>query len=193
MSKATELKLHLQPGQVYRRNDLEKWSNAVDRHLQELQDDGTLKKVAKGMYYYPTETAFGQAPPSDDALVRSFLKDDRFLVTSPNDYNKLGLGTTQLYNKAVVYNHKRHGELRLGNRFYSFQRKPHFPKKVSPEFLLVDLVNNVDSIAEDKTAVLHKVKKKVSEMNVHQLKQAVRDYGNLRTKRFFAPILGGNK
>jgi hypothetical protein len=37
----------------------------------------------------------------------------RFLLTSPNAYNTLGVGTTQLYDKTVVYNHKRHGHFML--------------------------------------------------------------------------------
>ncbi|RYG31935.1 hypothetical protein EON81_21775, partial [bacterium] len=41
-------------------------------------------------------------------------QDNRFLVTSPNAYNTLGVGTTQLYNKKTVYNHKRHGNFTLG-------------------------------------------------------------------------------
>ena len=122
MMKVSELKSHLEPGRVYRRHDLEKWSNAVDRHLHELQQDGTLKKVAAGMYYYPKKGTFGEVPPSEHNLIRAFLKDDRFLLTTPNDYNKLGVGTTQLYNKTVVYNHKRHGEIKLGNRVFSFQQ-----------------------------------------------------------------------
>jgi hypothetical protein len=42
-------------------------------------------------------------PPAEETLIRSFLKDDRFLLTSPNVYNSLGIGTTQLYNKQLVY------------------------------------------------------------------------------------------
>lgn len=41
--------------------------------------------------------------------MRNRLKDARFLLTSPNAYNGLGVGTTQLYARAVVYNHKGHG------------------------------------------------------------------------------------
>ncbi len=76
MSKVEELKMHLQPGQVYRRADLEQWSNAVDRHLEKLLETGTLQKVAVGMYYYPRSTVFGPAPPDDNAMVAAFLKDD---------------------------------------------------------------------------------------------------------------------
>lgn len=185
MTQVAELKSHLEVGHVYRRNDLEKWSNAVDRHLQELQDDGTLQKVAPGLYYYPKVSAFGITPPDDKELVRGFLKDERFLLTSPNDYNKLGVGTTQLYNKLVVYNHKRHGDFKLGGRHFSFQRKPHFPEKVTTEFLLVDLVNNLDHLAEDQATVLERVKEKVLRMHNENLNTAVMLYGSVKTKKIF--------
>ena len=61
------------------------WSNAVDRHLLALVKEGTLQKLSAGLYYYPKESAFGLTHPEEDLLVRSFLKDDYFLVTSPND------------------------------------------------------------------------------------------------------------
>lgn len=186
MTQVAELKSHLEAGRLYRRNDLEKWSNAVDRHLQMLQEDGTLQKVAPGLYYYPKISAFGKTPPDDKELVRGFLKDERFLLTSPNDYNKLGVGTTQLYNKLVVYNHKRHGDFKLGNRNFTFQRKPHFPEKVTTEFLLVDLVNNLDNLAEDQAAVLERVKEKAVHMNSESLKDAVMQYGSVKTKKLFS-------
>jgi hypothetical protein len=189
MAKAETLKSHLEPGKVYRRGDLKKWSNAVDRHLQELQQEGTLQKVAAGMYYYPRKTVFGLTPPSDYDLVERFLKDKRFLLTSPNDYNNLGVGTTQLYNKVVVYNNKRHGDVKLGNRVFTFWRTPYFPSSVTPEFLLVDLVNNVDNIAEDVPAVLVRVKERAVQIDQDKLKEAVQTYGNAKAKNFFASFL----
>ncbi|MGA8616730.1 MAG: hypothetical protein WB760_34540 [Xanthobacteraceae bacterium] len=189
MTKAQELKRHLRPGQVYRREDLARWSNAVDRHLKQLVGDGTLTKLAGGLYLYPKETAFGKAPPEDDKLVGTFLKDDRFLLASPNAYNSLGVGTTQLYDKTVVYNHKRHGGFVLGGRKFDFRMKPSFPKKVSREFLLIDLVNNLDQLAESRNEVLARVKQKVSTFDVPKLQRAAHAYGNVRTKKFFTDAL----
>lgn len=180
------LKNQLVPGKVYRRNDLEQWSNSVDRHLQELQDDGTIEKVAAGIYYYPKKTAFGKVPPNDKDLVRSFLKDDDFLLTSFNDYNKLQVGTTQLYNRTVVYNHKRHGEVKLGNRSFYFQKKPKFPKKVTEAYLLVDLVNNLENIAEDQRKILSGVKSKAKNLRVEELQHNIKVYGSPKTKRIFS-------
>src|ERR1700732_4798847 len=143
MTKFQELKRRLRPGQVYRREDLTRWSNAVDRHLKQLVEEGTLAKLAGGLYAYSKETVFGKAPPEDEKLVEAFLKDNRFLLASPNAYNSLGVGTTQLYDKTVVYNHKRHGDFLLGGRKFAFRVKASFPKALTRELLLVDLVNNL--------------------------------------------------
>lgn len=189
MSKLKELAKHLKRGDVYRRADLEKWSNAVDRHIGEFLEDGTFQKLAPGLYYYPKLTAFGPTPPEEEKLVRSFLKDDAFLLTSPNAYNVLGVGTTQLYNKRVVYNHKRHGEFELGGRNFFFHLKPRFPKKLTPEFLLVDLVNNLEGLAEDPKEILSKVREKVKTMNQKKLEQNVKTYGNLKARKVFMPLV----
>lgn len=189
MSQLHQLKRQLKQGRVYRRTELANWSKSVDRHLDELVQDGTLQKLSQGLYYFPKESAFGKTPPDENVLVQSFLKDHRFLLTSPNAYNSLGVGTTQLYNERTVYNHKRHGEFKLGNRTFHFKVKPHFPKKVTPEFLLVDLVNNLDSLAEDSNAVLNKVAEKVSEMDGKKLAHSVTEYGSVKTKKIFAPLL----
>jgi hypothetical protein len=185
MTKAQALKKHLRPGQVYRREELARWSNAVDRHLKQLVADGTLRKLSGGLYSYPVNTAFGKAPSEDDKLVCAFLKDDQFLLASPNAYNGLGVGTTQLYDKTLVYNHKRHGDFSLGGRKFAFRRKPAFPKKLSEEFLLVDLVNNLDLLAEDKGQVLARVEEKAKTFDATQLLRAADRYGKVRTKKFF--------
>ena len=88
----------------------------------------------------PKASVLPPAPAADKDVVGAFLKDERFLLASPNAYNTLGLGTTELYDKTVVYNHKRHGEFQLGNRKFAFRVKPRFPKSLTKEFLLVDLV-----------------------------------------------------
>ena len=189
MNRLEELKKHLKRGQVYRRDDLAKWSKSIDRHLDALVEEDTLQKLSQGLYYYPKLSAFGKTPPEEEVLIRSFLKDDRFLLTSPSFYSSLGVGTTQLYNERTVYNHKRHGEFKLGNRKFSFRMKPHFPSKVTKEFLLVDLVNNLETLAEDPTEVLKNVAVKVRTMDTKKLKRYVSQYGNAKTRKTLTPLL----
>jgi len=189
MSKLEELKMQLKRGQVYRRDDLSKWSKSVDRHLDALVEEDTLQKLSQGLYYYPKISTFGKTPPEEEILIRSFLKDDRFLLTSPSNFNSLGVGTTQLYNERIVYNHKRHGEFKFGNRKFSFRIKPHFPSKLSQEFLLVDLVNNLEFLAEDPNEVLKNVALKVRTMDSKKLQRYVSQYSNVRAKKILSPML----
>jgi hypothetical protein len=187
MSKFDQFKAKLRPGQTYRRADLAQWSTAVDRHLKEAVQAGVLTKLAGGLYYAPKQTAFGKAPPEDDTLVATFLKGGPFLLASPNAYN--ALGTTQLHNKTVVYNHKRHGKFALGGRTYDFRMKPAFPKKLTAEFLMVDLVNNLDQLGESADDVLDRVKARLAASDRARVKKAAQSYGSERAKRFFARAL----
>jgi hypothetical protein len=192
MTKAEQLKRHLKPGHAYRRADLARWSTSVDRHLKELVENGTLRKLSGGLYAYPKKTVFGLAPASDEDVVRAFLKDHSFLLASPNAYNGLGVGTTQLYDKTVVYNHKRHGDFRLGNRKFAFRMRPRFPRSLTKEFLLVDLVTNLDQVAEAKDEVLRRVLQRAASSDPRRLQRAVRAYGKERTKKFFGRVLRSN-
>lgn len=179
---------NLKAGNVYRRADLEKWSTSVDRDARELVNKGVLTKLRVGLYYYPKKSTFGDVPAEDKELVRSFLKDNNFLLTSPNVYNSLGLGTTQLYNTVVVYNHKRHGKYKLGGRTFDFKRKYSFPKKLSNEFLFVDLMNNLDQLAEDQDSVKQRISERALDLDKNSLLRDSEKYGKVATRKFFRSL-----
>jgi hypothetical protein len=181
----------LKAGHVYRREDLARLSNAVDRHLRELVSMGKLQKLAQGLYHAPKQSNFGPLPPADDQVVKGFLRDKEFLVFSPSSYNAVGLGTTQLYNRTLVYNHKRHGVFRLGNRQFDFRVKPRFPKKLSREFLYVDLLNNLEELAEDRDVVLSQARSKLGSFDINRLQEAVENYGNMTTRKRFREWIDG--
>ena len=173
----------LASGRVYRREDLKPLTTAVDRHLQEMVSAGRLTKLAHGLYHAPRQSAYGPVPPTDEALVAAFLKDDEFLLFSPSAYNAAGLGTTQLYNRTLVYNRKRHGVFQLGSRQYDFRVKPRFPRKLSPEFLFVDALNNLSELAEDSDDVLQRAGPQALKLDATQLRQALVRYGTVGTRK----------
>ena len=183
LSAVAQLSAELKAGKVYRREDLARLSKAVDRHIRELVDGGQVLKLAQGLYYVPKQSKFGPLPPEDDQLVEGFLRDKEFLVFSPSAYNTVGLGTTQLYNRTLVYNHKRHGVFQLGKRHFDFRVKPRFPSRLTVEFLYVDLLNNLDELAEDRQAVLIQARRKLNQLDPVGLEQALRRYGNVATRK----------
>lgn len=176
---------HVRVGKVYRREDLQPFSTSVDRDLQRLVAAGTLRKLAQGLYYKPRKNAFGEVPPEENDLLAAFLRDKNFLSFNPSVYNSLRLGTTQLYNKTVVYNHKRHGQFELDRRIYDFRVKHRFPKpaQVSPEFLLVDMLNNLAELAEDEAQVLDQAERRLYTFDQKRLRKVLAEYGSAATRR----------
>ena len=183
------LRQHIKQGEVYRRSDLEYYSTAIDRHLATLTKDGTLIKLNQGLYYAPKQSKFGNVPPDDRQVVERFLKDDDFLLVSPNTFNLLGLGLTQLYNTTWVYNHKRKGEFQVNGKTFEFKLKSSFPKNITREYLLVDLLNNIEDLAEDQSQTLDKLPNNIDSFNADALMKATQLYGNGKTKRKLKSIV----
>lgn len=185
----SQLLKHIETGQVYRRSDLEFYSSSIDRDLIELTKNGFLLKVNQGLYYAPKKSKFGIVPPNEHILIERFLKDDNFLIVSPNSYNTLGLGLTQLYNQAWVYNHKRKGIIKLNGKTFDFKLKSSFPKEITKEFLLIDLLNNIYLIAEDQESIIDKLSTKLSDFNQDTLKVIIQRYGSGSTKKVIKNLI----
>lgn len=116
-------------------------------------------------------------------MLKSFLKDDHFVVYSFSQFNTLGLGTTQLYNRVIVFNRKRVGEFTLGGRTYLFHRWREAPKQLTPEFLVVELLNRLNELVEDREQVLVNLKKRLVEFNRRKILIAASRYGTLSTQK----------
>ncbi len=166
------------------------FSTAVDRDLIILTEKGLVEKVGPGLYYRPIVSRFGTLPPKEEDLVSCFLQGDPFLLYSWNEYNALGLGLTQLYNRWVVYNRKRHGLLELNGRKFDFRRPARgFPTHLTPEFLLVDLVNNLAGLSEETGFVKPQIQKNLARFDRDQLLHNARSYGKIGTCCFFEEII----
>ncbi|MEN9414539.1 MAG: hypothetical protein RLZ62_843 [Bacteroidota bacterium] len=183
------LRKNIRPGEVYRRSDLEYYSTAIDRHLRQLTTEGELIKLNQGLYYAPEHSKFGPVPPDDSTLVARFLKSDEFLIVTPNAYNTLGLGLTQLYNARWVYNHKRRGEITLDRKTFLFKMKSAFPAAITKEYLLVDLLNNLDNLAEDASAVVYRFRENIRNFSTDELMNASQLYGSGETKKILKSVI----
>lgn len=188
MKNAEKLKNSMQPGRVYRRQDLAAYSTAVDRDLNTLVENGEVQKLAGGLYYCPDKNAFGLAPPEERELVGAFLKSDDFLLTSYNYFNQLGLGLTQVYSATLVYNHKRTGEYLLGGKRFKFRLVPAYPVKLSREFLLVDLLNNLKRLPDNTAGVLENLKGRLKEFDRTALAACIKRYGSPGARNIFREL-----
>jgi len=187
--QSNELLSQLSEGRVYSWSELKEYSNSPGRHVKRLLDKGLLNKVGPGLYSPPKKSRFGVVPPKEDELVKNFLKSEDFLLFSTNLYNSLDLGLTQLKNETVVYNKKRYEPVELAGRKYDFKRPNNgYPNKLTVEFLVVDLMNNLKSVGEDSTKLKDNVNKAVrsSKFNKELLLDLANRYGKVGTKKFFS-------
>ena len=72
---------------------------------------------------------------------------------------------------------------------FEFRRKPCFPKKMTEEFLLVDLMNNLEQVAEDQQSLVSRVKEKSERLDSKSLKHAAHEFGTVRTRKFFDNVM----
>lgn len=183
-SKSLEnMKSQLVAGTVYRRSYFEQFTSNVDRHLATLVKEGQLKKLSYGLYTMPKATPFGEGLPDEQSLLRTFLNDDHFVVYSMSQFNSLELGTTQLHNRRIVFNRKRVGEFEMGGRHYYFYRWREAPKQLTPEFLVVELLNHLDDLGEDPEKILARLKEKLHTFDLRKLKKNASHYGVMATQK----------
>lgn len=139
----------LDPGRVYRTSHLARWSANPTRLARRLEDEGKLEKLGHGLFYAPVESRFGRVPPTDQALLDAFFDGSPWTVTGPPKWNALGLGSTQLFAKPLVYNTKRSGETRIGGRTFQLRRVA-FPTEPTSEWFVIDLLRNAASVGLDR-------------------------------------------
>ncbi|MDE3270190.1 MAG: DUF6088 family protein [Pseudomonadota bacterium] len=182
----------LEPGGVYRRADFDPLSSNVDRNLAQLVKENVLEKICRGIYLHPHQTTFGQAMPEEKKLLRKFLDDDNFVVYSPCMFNSLGFGTTQLYDKVIVLNKKRHGKIAIGGRTFFFHRQRNVPRTMTKEFLMVEMLNRFNELAEDKSMTMNIMQKKLHQFNPRRLKNTASRFGKKSTQARVKKLLREN-
>ena len=194
MTRKTSLQMMmaaLKPGGVYRRADFVRLSSNVDRDLARLVENRFLHKLQRGIYLCPKQTDFGQAMPDERKLLRKFLGDNCFIVYSPCIFNALGFGTTQLYDKMIVLNRKRHGKIAVGDRIFFFRRRKRVPRTATKEFLLVEMLNCLYEIAEDTSMIMENMQKKLPKFDATNLKHTARRFGKRSTQKTVEQLLQG--
>lgn len=144
---------NLKPGRTYRTREFRRFGANPTRLAARLVREGKLHQAAHGLFYAPVKSRFGEAPPTDEEILRGFLEDNSFVITGPPKWNALGLGATAMFAATLVYNHKRTGEFTFDGRRFLLRRVL-FPEEPSPEWFVVDLLQHHEmagvSIAELK-------------------------------------------
>ena len=175
-------------GEIYRRAELVGYSRSLDRDLRVLVEAGELWKLWRGTYHRPEYCVSGRVPPDYHKMLRAFLRSDDFLIVSPSMYNSLRVGTTQLYNIWLIYNHKRSGRIKVLGQSYHFFTSRRFPRNPDLPFHYVDLINNLRMLEEDHDSVRRHVARHAVELGIERMRRVAQAYGTPGTIRFFTRL-----
>jgi len=169
------------PGEVYRRQD-SRLVEGVDRHLKELVEEGRLPGRNRPLSL-PQGDGVRESAPGRCELVASFLKEHHFLLLRPTPTTASASGrrsftTRRLSIIASGTENSRSADVCL---IFGLSRSRNSERGI----LLVDLVNNLDQLAESRDEVLTRFKQRVLTFDGARLERAAGDYGTVRTKKFF--------
>ena len=147
---------NLEPGKTYRTQELRRFSANPARLAHRLVREGKLQQAAHGLFYAPVLSRFGQAPPSEDEILRGFLGSSPFVITGPPKWNALGLGATAMFASTLAYNQKRTGEFTFDGRRFLL-RRVYFPENPSPEWYVIDLLQHHDMAGVSPTELMDRL------------------------------------
>jgi hypothetical protein len=80
----------------------------------------------------------------------------------------------------------------LNGKHFEFKLKTSFPKTVTKEFLLVDLLNHLEYLAEEQDSVINKLPSKLKVYNLTELMKITQQYGSGKTKRILKSLIRKN-
>ena len=173
----------LEPGRTYRTRELRRFGANPARLARRLLRDGKLQQAARGLFYAPVQSRFGQAPPTEEEILRGFLGGSAFVITGPPKWNALGLGATAMFASTLVYNQKRTGEFTFDGRRF-LMRRVLFPENPSPEWFVVDLLQHHDmagvSLAELEDRLVASLRER--RWNRDRLREMADRYGTKATR-----------
>lgn len=179
----TAARPQLEPGGVYRTRDLAPWARNAPRLAKRLEREGVLVRLRNGLFLHPRAGRFGPVPPSDGQLLRRFLDDSPFVVTGPERWNALGLGTTAAFVYPLVYNRKRSGMFAFAGRVFDL-RKVTFPEHPPKEWYVVDLFENAEragaSRADLERALATALRRRA--FDPRRLRRMAEEFGRKRTQ-----------
>ena len=125
----------------------------VAKTLSRMSKSGQLRRIHKGIYYYPKKTALGESVPSTDDVLSKLFHDTKDLasVSGTAAFHQLGL-TNQVPSQVVFISPKRSRTLHIGNATIKIKHQlcDHLSTASKNELLILDALKNIKRIP-DKT------------------------------------------
>ena len=169
----------LQYGYVFTYADFNTEVNNIDalmKTLNRLARKGKIRKLARGRFYKPKVTRFGELKPDAYQVVKDLLEKDNKLIgyiTGYTAFNQLGI-TTQVPNTIQIGINKPKKPLQRGMYKIQFIKQENkITRENIPILRILDALQNIKSIpgtsAEEALGKLNKIIKDLNNKEIQEL------------------------
>ena len=156
--------------------DMVESKEGLIKALNRLAASGEIAKLAKGKYYKPEQSPFGELPPNQYQVVKDLLERDGRVegyLTGLSIYNTLGL-TTQVSNTIQIGKNEVRSSMKRGKYSISFvKQKNTITRENIPLLQLLDVLRFIKKIPDSKTdrscMVMQSLMSKLSEKELEVL------------------------
>jgi hypothetical protein len=156
---------------------------AVIKALNRMVDSGKIAKLAKGKYYKPENTPFGNLQPNQAQVVKDLLEENGKItgyLTGYGTYNQLGL-TTQVSNTIQIgKNQVRPNFIRERYKIAFVKQKNRITKESIPILQLLDAIRYIkkipDATVEASCTRFLAILKKLKDNEINNLVRSALNY-----------------
>lgn len=170
---------HIKAGELFTISDFESVNNdsLVTRTLSRLQNEGTIIRVATGIYMNPKETQFGILYPTLDQIAQKIAERDKaqIMPTGATALNILGF-STQIPMNAVYITNGAKRKVKVGERYIIFknavQKNFQFKGKLLPLIIIALKELGENQVTDD---IRNKIFNLISESSVNEKSTMMHD------------------
>ena len=152
-----------EPGMVFFVNDFSEFDNEyVSKILSTMEEFNVLERLARGIYYKPIITKYGNIYPSAEKIVRLIAKHENAEILPTGEYalNALGL-STQVPMKAVYFTTGSPRTINIGNKRIRLKRRVpgiySYKSQLMPLLVLALKAKGKDNITPADTNRIEKI------------------------------------
>ena len=130
--------------------------------LERMCKSGKLAKVAKGTYYLPKKSVFGDVPISEREIITAFTKEGTGTVIGYSLYNHLGL-TTQIPKTTEILSSSLDSQMKTIRNVKVHYSSLEFSKAVEQMIQALDVLQNYEKIQDINYPELVSYSRKIAE------------------------------
>ena len=162
----------IEAGKLYQEKFSEIPATTFHKAIERLTKSGELVHLAKGMYYRPKESRYGQVPLSDEYIAGYFMEDGQGIYVGYKLYNEKGL-TTQVGKNLDVLSEIVTGEKKNAQNVRVEKSNVALNEKTIPVIETLEILQNYGKIEDINkkrlTKYMEKYAKQYSEKAVDEV------------------------